>query len=176
MAVQKVFKVVANAGSAVIARVEDRTTSSMTAAINPGEVLKTRTAQNNAATDLIPVGDGDPEIGTDDLIGVANSDSTEAAATTEGVVEVITCENNTEIRGKATTAANIDTQSEIDALLFAWVTFDVAALAGTNGDFTVDENETLDTNVNGLQIRRGDPVLGTLDVRVHSMILNPYIA
>ena len=173
---QKLFQVVENPGSSVIARTEDRTTSSMTAAINPGEPLKTRTAQNSAATDLIPVGDGDPEIATDDFIGISNSKSTEAAVTTEGKVEVICCENDTVIRGKATTSGNIDTQAEIDLLLFAWVTFDLTALTGTNGDFTVDEDETLDTNVNGLQIRRGDPVLGTLDVRVHAMVINPYIA
>lgn len=173
---QKVFKVVEDPGCALIARVEDRTTSSMTAAINPGEPLKTRTVANSAATDLIPVGDGDPEIATDDFIGIANSKSTEASATTEGKVEVITCKGSTFIRGKATTYANIDTQAEIDVLLFAWVTFDVTALTGTNGDFTVDENETLDSNVNGLQIMRGDPVLGTLDVRVHSLILDAYVA
>ncbi|MFA5772854.1 MAG: hypothetical protein WC974_09015 [Thermoplasmata archaeon] len=62
MAVQKVFKVVEDPGSAIIARVEDRTTSSMTAAIAKGEPLKTRTVANSAATDLIPVGNGDPEI------------------------------------------------------------------------------------------------------------------
>lgn len=176
MAVQKVFKVVEDPGSSVIARVEDRTTSSMTAAIAKGEPLKTRTVANNAATDLIPVGNGDPEIATDDFVGIANSASTEASVTTEGKVEVITCKGSTVIRGKATTFANIDTQAEIDLLLFAWVTFDVTALTGTNGDFTVDEDETLDTNVNGLQIMRGDPVLGTLDVRVHSLILDAYVA
>lgn len=173
---QKLFQVVENPGSSVIAVVKDRTTTSTTTFINPGEPLKTRTAQNNAATDLIPVATGDCEIGTDDLIGIANSVSNEAAATTAGKVEVITLTDASVIRGKAHTATNVDTQAEIDLLLFAWVTFDVDALAGTNGDFTVDENETLDTNVNSLQIRRGDPVLGTLDVKVHAMVLNSYIA
>jgi len=173
---QKVFQVVEDPGTVVKARTEDRTTSSMTAAINPGEPLKTRTVQNNAATDVIPVATGDPEIATDDFVGIANSISTEAAATTEGSVEVIMCKGSTLIRGKATTSTNIDTQAEIDLLLFAWVTFDVTALTGTNGDFTVDEDETLDTNINGLQILRGDPVLGTLDVRVHSLILDAYVA
>ena len=176
MSTQKIIQVVEDPGSAIIARTEDRTTSSMTAAINVGEPLKTRTVANSAATDLIPLGDGDPEIATDDFVGIANSISTEAAATTEGKVEVITLKGTTVLRGKATTVANIDTQAEIDVLLFAWVTVDVTAKSGTNGDFTIDEDETLDSNVNGLQIQRGDPVLGTLDVRVHSLILDAYVA
>ena len=176
MSVQKTFQVVEDPGTVVMGRTEDRTTSSMTAAIAKGEPLKTRTVADSAATDLIPVGTGDPEIATDDLIGIANSVSTEAAVTTEGAVEVITLKGSSHIRGKATTSGNIDTQAEIDLLLFAWVTFDVTALTGTNGDFTVDEDETLDSNVNGLQIMRGDPVMGTLDVRVHSLILDAYVA
>ena len=163
MAQQKIFRVVEDPGTVVTGVVEDRTTSSMTAQMNAGEPVKTRTVQNSAATDLIPVGDGDPEIGTDDMIGITQSSSTEESVTNAGIVDVITLKSSTHIRGKATTAGNVDTKAEIDALLFAWVTFDVTALTGTNGDFTVDEDETGDTNINGVQIMRGDPVLGELD-------------
>jgi len=173
---QKIIQVVEDPGSAIIAVVKDRTTTSMTAAMNVGEPLKTRTVADSAATDLIPVGDGDPEYATDDMIGVSNSKSTEESVTTDGEVEVITLKSSTVLRGKATTAANIDTQAEIDVLLFAWVTWDVTALTGTNGDFTIDEDETLDSNINGLQIQRGDPVLGTLDVKVHGGIRSPLVA
>lgn len=175
MAVQKTIQVVENPGTVMKPVVQDRTTTSMTAQMNAGEPVKVRT-KDGSALDVIPVATGDAEIGTDELIGVTNRDSTETSSA-DGEVEVTRIiPMSTVLRGKATTSGNIDTQSEIDALLLAWVCFDVTALTGTNGDFTIDENEGSDSNVHSLQILRGDPVLGTLDVFVHPMVAAPYVA
>ena len=172
---QKLIKIVEDGGTSINPVVQDRTTSSMTAQMTTGEPVKVRT-KDGTALDVIPVATGDPEIGTDEMIGVSNSDSTETS-TADGSVEVLIVKPNaTVLRGQATTSANIDTQAEIDALILASVCFDVTVLTGTNGDFTIDENEGSDSNVHGLRILRGDRVMGTLDVTVHAMVLNPYVA
>jgi len=73
------------------------------------------------------------------------------------------------IRGKATTSANMDTASELDGLKLDWVCFDDTASSGTNGIFTIDEDETDDPNVHGLCIMDGDIDAYTLDVIVHGL-------
>jgi hypothetical protein len=163
MAVQKTFRFISDWGITDSWQVDDRDTSSVTAAINPGEPLKIA----STADFVIPFVDGDGEIATDTFVGLARKKSTETASA-EGAVEYIApIPGKTILRGLATTATNVDTTSELDALRGNYVAVDVTALAGTNGDFTIDEDETSDPNGNMLLILRGNTLKGTLDCLIH---------
>jgi len=136
-------------------RVDDRTTSGLTVTIKPGEPVKQSADGGNF---VIPILTGDPEIGTDMMIGIAASESTETS-TADGTVEVhMVIPGVTVMRAKATTAANIDTDDKLEALLNDCVTFDDTALT-----YTVDEDEGNDNNGHGLIIIGGDIEAGTLD-------------
>lgn len=101
---------------------------------------------------------GDPEYGTDIFIGIAMNTSTETG-TADGKVDVaIVVPGQTVMRAKATTAANVDTQAEIDALVGDTVSLDL-----TSTTFTIDEDEGDDDNVHGFIIVGGDPIAKTLD-------------
>lgn len=135
--------------------VDDRTTTSDTQ-IFAGEPVKIYGGQGgNYATHLA---DGDPEIGTDIVIGIAASDSTETASA-NGSVEVYLPIPGVIYRCKANTASNI-----AEGILFDCVTFDVAA----GPVYTVDENEGSDENVHGLRIVGYNATDGTVD-----FVINP---
>ena len=107
---------------------------------------------------VILLADGDPEYGTDIFIGIAMNTSTDTAGA-DGTVDVaIVVPGITVMRCKATTAANVDTQAEIDALVGDTVSMDL-----TSTTFTIDENEGDDDNVHGFIILGGDPIAKTLD-------------
>jgi hypothetical protein len=132
--------------------------SGAVASISAGEPIKKST---NAA---ILCATGDPEVGTDEMLGIASASSTETAAADGNVTYWSLLPGQTTLRGKATTAANVDTAAELAGLIGDWVAFDL-----TGAVFTIDEDETDDPNVHGLKIIDGDIVRGTLDVLVHSM-------
>ena len=112
--------------------VEDRNLSG-THALLSGEPLKRGGTGNNFAK---PVDTGDPEIGTDIMLGIAENDSTETA-TVDGKVNVYLAGPGTLIEGKATTAGNADTASEIIGFRNNYVAFDVDG----SSNYTIDENE-----------------------------------
>ncbi len=151
------FGIVRGGGSNYSALVQDRNTSSLTVTIKRGELLKRST---NSA---IPILTGDPEIATDILIGLATSESTETASA-DGAVDVAQILPGTVLRGKPTTASNMNTQALLDGLRFDYVACDVTSLAQT-----IDEDEGDDPNVHGLCILDGDIVAGTLDVFPHML-------
>lgn len=129
-------------------QVDDRTTTSATATIKPGEPVKLTGVGSPFA---MLVADGDPEIGTDIFLGVAMTESTETS-TVDGEVEVLMpVPGQTVFEIKATTVANIDTEAELNALIGDCVALDLAT-----GTFTVDENEGDDDNVHGFRIIGGD--------------------
>lgn len=162
MAVQKTFRFISDWGATITWQVDDRTTSSLQI-INPGEPLKIAATADFAT----PLATGDPEVGTDEFIGLARKASTETSSA-DGVVEIITpVAGKTILRGLATTAANVDTASELNALRGNHVNADVTALTGTNGDFTIDEDETDDPNGNAFVILRGNTLKGTLDCLIN---------
>ena len=133
-------------------RVQDRTTSGLTATIKPGEPIKL------AGNYVTLIATGDPEVGTDRMVGIAATESTETASA-DGFVDVkMIVPNSTVMRCKVTTPGNMDTDAELLAILNDSVTFDV-----TSGVFTVDENEGDDPDVHGLIILDGDIVNGTVD-------------
>jgi len=107
---------------------------------------------------VIPLADGDPEVGTDRMVGIAASASNETASA-DGTVEVyMILPDSTVMRAKATTGTNIDTDAELLLLLNDSVTFDFSS-----STYTIDENEGDDPNVHGLIIVDGDIANKTLD-------------
>jgi hypothetical protein len=108
----------------------------------------------------IPLATGDPEIGTDQFLGIAMSASSHTA-TADGVVSVFQPGTDSVLECKATTVANVDTKAEIDALINDTVTFDL-----TGSTYTIDEDEGNDDNVHGLRIIGGNASTQVLYVKV----------
>jgi len=136
-------------------KVDDRTTTGDTQ-IYAGEPVKIYGEEDgNYAFHLAT---GDPEIGTDIMIGITKSADT-ATATAEGTVEVYMPMPGVIYRCKATTGANL-----ADGILLDCVTFD---LTGTT--YTVDENEGSDENVHGLRIIDYDADADTVDFVISPM-------
>jgi hypothetical protein len=122
-----------------------------------GMLLKFKT---NGSPYAIPEVDGDHTIGTDTaIIGLVAKDSTHTA-TADGVVEVYLPLPGIVYEGYATTAANVDTQAEIDALCGDRVTIDVSAVTSA-GNWTVDEDAG-ESQTNAFQIVGGDPEKKTI--------------
>ena len=94
--------------------------------ISPGEpvVATPGTATVAAGADGIPV------VGTDYLIGIATSESTDTASAA-GTVEVYVFTGGEIVSGKAKTAANADTAAEILAAALDFVLFDLTSSAWT---------------------------------------------
>ena len=147
---------------------EDRDTSTLIATIKAGEPVKRRATDLDAVEILIT---GEPTYTTtaSSFVGIAEKESTETA-TADGKCDVSVCiPYITRLRGKATTAGNIDLASELRAFLLNAVKFDgVSAITGNTDTtpYTIDENDTDDQNDAGLVIVDGDIVRGTLDVYV----------
>lgn len=100
---------------------------------------------------VVPLASLDLTIGTDTaFVGIAKSDS-DHTASADGVVEVYMPLPGLVYGMKATTAANVDTQAEIDALVGNRV---VMTLAG--GVYTLDE-DAADAATNAFYILGGDP-------------------
>jgi len=128
--------------------VEDRDTSGASDTIKPGEPVKIGTSN-----DVVVCADGDPEIGTDQMIGIAAEESTETSSS-DGEVEVLeVVPGQTKMRANADTSGNLD-----DTVLYNSVTFDV-----DSSTFKIDEDETDDPDVHGLLIKDYDSSDGTVD-------------
>jgi hypothetical protein len=158
------FKVIKRGYGVETFGAEDRTTSSVTVAMQPGEPVKRGGSNGNF---VIPLATGDPENGTDIFVGIAHKESTETS-TLDGEVTVELCGPGTTVEAKATTAANIDTAAKLLGVRGDYVAADVTG-AGTNGPtgvFTLDEDEGDDPNVHGFLILGGDIVKGRLTALV----------
>jgi hypothetical protein len=134
--------------------VDDRTTTSDTQIYAGEPVMIYGGEDGNYATH---VSNGKPAIGTDIVIGIAKSDSTETS-TAEGTVDVYMPLPGVVYRAKATTSTNL-----ADGILLDCVTFDYS-----DGNYTVDENEGSDEDVHGLRILDYDSTNGTVD-----FVINP---
>ena len=73
------FKIIKYAGPTQTWDVDDRTTSSQTTNLLPGEPVK------KAGNFVIALATGDPEVGTDELVGIVRKTSTESS-TVDGKV------------------------------------------------------------------------------------------
>jgi hypothetical protein len=161
------LQIIQGKGPIFVYDVDDRTSSSQSAALEPGEPVKQSASGGNFA---IALATGDPEVGTDELLGIVRKKSTETS-TVDGKVEVrCVIPGETVLRGKATTAANIDTAAKLLLLMGDWVCIDLTG-SGTNGAgnvFTFDEDEGSDPNVHGFKIMGGNTTRGTLDCLCNS--------
>lgn len=149
------IKIVRGPGSNDQARTESSTS------LNAGEPIKRGGTGSNFA---VKVADGDPEIGTDTLLGVSEGSSTDTSSA-KGVVDYFQVQPGAVLRGAANNSANIDSDSKLEGVELDQVTFDV-----NSGTVTIDEDEGSDPNVHGLCILTGDIVKGTLDVAVHANV------
>lgn len=115
--------------------------------IKAGEPVKLKSA---GSPYVIPLANGEPIIGTTtQVIGIAASDS-DHTASADGSVEVYLPLAGVVYACAATTAANVDTASELNALVGDRVAFDFSA-----STYTVDENQG-DGATLGLQLVGGD--------------------
>lgn len=157
-------------------RTEDLATSTALAAVKPGEILNmgaggsgTTAANGPFVFQCVdPGANGIGADGIDILMGIAKSEGDETASA-DGHVEAYIIGLGTRIKGNATTPGNMDTVSELDALLLATITIDgITTRAGNTltTPYTFDENETSDPNVHAFQILQGDIAAGTLECRV----------
>lgn len=137
-------------------KVQDYTSSSSTQ-ILAGEPIKISGAEGGNYA--IKLATGDPEIGTDIMLGIAASNDT-ATSTADGTVEVYKPLPGVVYRCAATTPANLVAGIDLDT-----VTFD---LTGTT--YTVDENEGSDENVHGLRIVGYDAAAGTVDFEIKTNV------
>lgn len=135
----------------IVCKVQDYTNSSSTQ-ILAGEPVKLSAAGGNV---VVKLADGDPEIGTDIVFGIAASDDT-ATATADGEVEVYAPLPGIIYRCKATTPANL-----AEGIRYDTVTFDL-----TGGVYTVDEDEGTDEDGHGLRIVDFDATNGTVDFEI----------
>ena len=122
-------------------------TEAASTAILPGEpvVAKAIGSQYGKAA-----GDGTQVIGTDLMLGIAQSASTHTASA-DGTVEVYLPLPGVKYSAKAKTPASFNTEAEIKALVGNDVLFDL-----TSGTYTVDESTVHSTN-NGLYLEGGNP-------------------
>ncbi len=106
---------------------------------------------------VIRLEDGDPEIGTDEMVGVCVAASTDTASVA-GTVRVFMPAPDTVLRMKAHTSTNVNTKAKIDALKMHAVCCGVSSTT-----VTINEDEADDPNVHGFWIIGGDHKKGTLD-------------
>lgn len=139
--------------------VQDRTSSGDTI-IYPGDPVKILAGQSGNYVGHLAT--GDPQIGTDIVVGIAASTSTEESVTTDGTVNVYMPLPGVVYRCNAHTVGNIDTTAKLLALNFDCVTFDL-----TSTTFTVNEDEGSDENVHGLRIVGGNITAGTIDFTIN---------
>lgn len=140
-----------------------------------GEPINSLGVRTNGVADVntvVVLTDGKPVIGTDAFCGIAAANmvvdsSATVTAQTLGVVHPIA--DVTIIRGKAKTAASVDTDSELLGFLFDAVLFDLTSTA-----YTIDEVGAADTS--GLTIVNGDIAKNTLDVTVEARALRTDVA
>ncbi len=136
-------------------------------------MMKTVTYSSGAASvnTITVITDGKPTVATDEFIGIAAKDAptlptTLAAHTTSVVVPI---PNVTKLRGRAKTAANVDTDAELLLILGDFTQFDL-----TSAVYTIDDTAAADAA--GLQIVDGNPAKSTLDVTVDARAMRLKIA
>ncbi len=135
-------------------------------------MMKTVTYSSGAANvnTVVVLTDGKPTVGTDEFIGIAAKDAsgtgTLVAHTTAVTVPI---PHVTKIRGRAKTAANVDTDAELLAILGDFVLFDL-----TSAVYTIDDTAAADTA--GLQIVDGNTAKSTLDVVVDARAMRLKVA
>lgn len=136
-------------------------------AINPGEPVNSLAAQTSGAASVntaVVLTDGKPLIGTDNFLGIAAKAATHTASAAGRVSVSVIYPSITEIWGAAKSAAAIDTDAELLAILFDTVLFDL-----TSSLYTIDQAAA--SNAAGLTIFDGNIAKGELGVTVDARAL-----
>jgi len=124
-----------------------------------GEPVKLKAA---GSPYVIPLADADLTIGTDTaMIGIAQSASTHTAAA-DGSISIFIPLPGVKYRMKATTAANVDTETKVKALEGDRVVMNL-----TTGTYTLDENAG-DAATSAFYICGGNYEHGTLDFTIRA--------
>lgn len=121
---------------------------------------------------VVVMTDNKPAIGTDLFVGIAAKDAeinSSATVTAHKTQVVVPIPYVTRIRGKAKTAANVDTDSELLGVLW-----DVVPIDLTTGVYTIDETAAADTS--GFTIVDGNTATQELDVTVDARAMRADIS
>lgn len=108
--------------------------------LEEGDLVKIGGTGNNF---VVKIANGDPEVGTDRIVGVTKSASTDTASA-PGTVDVYMIDNRTILRADAETGANLATGILLDSV--------ACDVDGVTGKITIDENEGDDPDVHGCVI------------------------
>lgn len=125
-----------------------------------------------SANTVVVLTDAKPVIGTDLFVGIANRDAdvnssgTVVAHKTQVAVPIPYVSR---IRGRAKTATNVDTDSELLGILWDVVLFDL-----TTAVYTIDDVAAADTS--GLTVVDGNIAKSTLDVTVDARAMRADIS
>lgn len=141
-------------------------------AINVGEPVNTLAALTSGAASVntaVVLTDGKPVIGTDNFLGIAASAGTHTSGAAGRVAVSRPYPSITEIWGKAKSAAAIDTDAELLAILFDAVLFDL-----TSSVYTIDQAAA--ANTSGLTIIDGNIAKGELGVIVDARAMRKDVA
>lgn len=122
-------------------------------ALKAGEPVKLITGEGSNTVDLLAT--GDPEIGTDIMVGITATASTDTA-TVAGEVDVYVLVPGAIYRCAAHTPTNLAA-----GILYDTVTFDL-----TSTVFTINENEGSDEDVHGLRIESYNTDTGDVDFSI----------
>lgn len=138
----------------------------------PLNMTGTYTSGASNANTVSVMADAKPVIGTDNFVGIAAKDAeVDATATVTAHKTLVTVPIPfvSRIRGKAKSAAAIDTDAELVAILEDFVLFDL-----TSSVYTIDQAAAADTS--GLKIVDGNIYKGTLDVVVDARAMRADIS
>jgi hypothetical protein len=141
-------------------------------AILVGEPVNSLSALTSGASDVntaVVLTDGKPIIGTDNFLGIAAKASTHTASVAGRVNVSVIYPSITEIWGAAKSAAAIDTDAELLAILFDAVLFDL-----TSSVYTIDSAAA--GNTSGLTIIDGNIAAGELGVTVDARVLRKSVS
>lgn len=141
-------------------------------AINAGEPVNSLATLSSGAASVntvVVLTDGKPVIGTDNFIGIAAAAGTHTASAAGRVAVSRPYASVTEIWGKAKSAAAIDTDAELLAILGDAVLFDL-----TTGVYTIDQAAAVNTA--GLTIVDGNIFKGELGVTVDARAMRVTIS
>ena len=133
-----------------------------------GEPINSLSVGTNGAgsvNTVVVMTDTKPRIGTDSFVGVAQQNMKVDSAGTvvaHKLRVVVPIPSVTRIRGKAKTAANIDTDAELLLILWDYVDFDL-----TTAVYTIDDTAAADASA--LTVVDGNITKGTLDVVVSAI-------
>lgn len=128
-----------------------------------GEPMNNLSTYTNGAASVntaVVMTDTKPRVATDNFIGIAALDGVVNSAGTivaHKASITVPIPQITRIRGRAKTAANVDTDAELILILNDYLDFDLTAAV-----YTIDD--TAASNASGLMCIDGNPAKSTLDV------------